>query len=83
MFEKTCSKNKAFTVHKQLQVPCQSYFFVKKRVCFGQKTFIKRVNVVNIGFLAQELPKIYSQFHIKTPCSGREKQGFRMKNPPK
>ena len=72
MFEKTCSKNKAFTVHKQLQVPCQSYFFVKKRVCFGQKTFIKRVNVVNIGFLAQELQKIYSQFHIKHPALGGE-----------
>ena len=70
MFVKTCSKNKAFTVHKQLQVPCQSYFFVKKRVCFGQKTFIKRVNVINIGFLAQELPKVYSQFHLKHPALG-------------
>lgn len=74
MFEKTCSKNKAFTVHKQLQVPCQSYFFVKKRVRFGQKTFIKRVNVVNIGFLAQVISKGYSRFHIKHPAlSGKNR----------
>jgi len=32
--------------------------------------FIKRLNVVNIGFLAQELPKIYSQFYIKHPALG-------------
>ena len=35
MFVKTCSKNTAFTVYEQLQVPCQSYFFVKKRVDFA------------------------------------------------
>ena len=74
MFEKTCSKNKAFTVHKQLQVPCQSYFFVKKRVLFGQKTFIERVNLVNIGFLAQVISKGYSRFHIKHPAlSGKNR----------
>ena len=70
MFVKTRSNNTVFTVPEQSQVSCQSYFFVKKSVDFTKKTFIKRVNVVNIGFLAQELPKIYSQFYIKHPALG-------------
>lgn len=34
MFVKTCSNNTVFTVLEKLQVSCQSYFFVKKRVDF-------------------------------------------------
>lgn len=35
MFVKTCSQNTVFTVLEKLQVSCQSYFFVKKSVCFA------------------------------------------------
>jgi hypothetical protein len=45
-------------------------FLLKKECILRKKTFIKRVNLVNIGFLAQELPKVYSQFHIKHPALG-------------
>ena len=45
-------------------------FLLKKEWILRKKTFIKRVSVVNIGFLAQELPKVYSQFHIKHPALG-------------
>ena len=45
-------------------------FLLKKEWILRKKTFVKRVNLVNIGFLAQELPKVYSQFHIKHPALG-------------